>query len=122
MTKEEIDILWNKAIRESVDDGSLYTRYRFADLVVAHVRETEFKPDWNNYRQGLADGAASERNSWPAEMEAMERQVNILTDALAQAVAAEREECAKVCEEYESDMGYGQPQKCADAIRARSNT
>ena len=28
---------------------------------------------------------ADERNSWPSEMEAMERQVNILTDALAQA-------------------------------------
>ena len=27
---------------------------------------------------------ADERNSWPAEMEAMERQVNILTDALAE--------------------------------------
>ena len=33
--------------------------------------------------------------------------------------AAEREACAQVCEEYENDMGYGQPQKCADAIRAR---
>ena len=33
--------------------------------------------------------------------------------------SAEREACAKVCEEYENDMGYGQPQKCADAIRAR---
>jgi len=33
---------------------------------------------------------ADERNSWPAEMEAMEQQVNILTDALAQ----EREACA----------------------------
>jgi len=38
---------------------------------------------------------ADERNSWPAEMEAMERQVNILTDALAK----EREACAKVCDE-----------------------
>jgi hypothetical protein len=28
---------------------------------------------------------ADERNAWPAEMEAMERQVNILTDVLAQA-------------------------------------
>jgi uncharacterized membrane protein YgaE (UPF0421/DUF939 family) len=27
---------------------------------------------------------ADERSSWPAEMEAMERQVNILTDALAE--------------------------------------
>jgi hypothetical protein len=38
----------------------------------------------------------------------------------AQMIAAhEREACALVCEEYENDMGYGQPQKCADAIRAR---
>lgn len=36
---------------------------RFAALVAAHVRETEFKPDWNNYRQGLADGAAEEREA-----------------------------------------------------------
>ena len=36
--------------------------------------------------------------------------------------AAEREECAKVCEAYENDMGYGQPQKCADAIRARGDS
>ena len=40
----------------------------------------------------------------------------------AAAKAEEREACAMVCEEYESDMGYGQPQKCADAIRARGET
>ena len=34
---------------------------RFAALVAAHVRETEFKPDWMNYQQGKADGAAAER-------------------------------------------------------------
>jgi len=38
MTKEEIDILWNKALRESIDDGSLYTRYRFAELVAEAER------------------------------------------------------------------------------------
>lgn len=42
----------------------------------------------------IAEAVAKERNSWPAEMEAMERQVNILTDALAQAKADEREACA----------------------------
>ena len=40
---------------------------RFAALiasrVAAHIRETEFKPDWNNYRQGFADGAAEEREA-----------------------------------------------------------
>ena len=39
MTKEEIDILWNKALRQSVDDGSLYTRYRFAELVAEAERK-----------------------------------------------------------------------------------
>ena len=39
MTKEEVDILWNKALRESIDDGSLYTRYRFAELVAEAERE-----------------------------------------------------------------------------------
>lgn len=58
---------------------------------------------------------ADERNSWPAEMEAMERQVNILTDALAE----EREACAKVCEEVGQ---HNIVTLCAAAIRARSNT
>jgi len=71
---------------------------------------------------------AAERNSWPAEMEAMERQVNILTDALAQAKAEEREACAKVCEamrptEREFDQRfYTACTLNANAIRARSNT
>ena len=98
MTKEEIDILWHKAMRLSIKDGDQFTRYRFAALV-----------------------AAAERNSWPAEMEAMERQVNILTDALAQAKAEEREACAKVCADMylEGEMDTG---LAAEAIRARSNT
>lgn len=35
----------------------------FAALVATHVRETEFKPDWNNYQQGVKDGAAAEREA-----------------------------------------------------------
>lgn len=74
--------------------------------------------DLERFFQAAYDaGASAERNSWPAEMEAMERQVNILTDALAQAKAEEREVCAKVCEsmEYEFKAGH----ECAAAIRAR---
>jgi hypothetical protein len=59
---------------------------------------------------------ADERNSWPDEMEAMERQVNILTDALA----SEREECAKVIESHGPFLANGA--MLADAIRARGNT
>lgn len=66
---------------------------------------------------------ADERNSWPLEMEAMERQVNILTDALAEARVDEREACAKVCETEWSNVAermYGE--ECAATIRARGNT
>ena len=81
---------------------------------------------------------ADERNSWPSEMEAMERQVNILTDALAKARANEREKCEVVakqaareaivfamdaereaCAKLAEERGWYQT---AAAIRARGNT
>jgi hypothetical protein len=61
---------------------------------------------------------ADERNSWPAEMEAMERQVNILTDALA----AEREACAQVVVDYPHWLGMNAKGEIANAIRNRGNT
>jgi hypothetical protein len=60
---------------------------------------------------------ADELNSWPAEMEAMERQVNILTDALA----AEREACAKVADEHMQEC-EGKSFGVGKAIRNRGNT
>lgn len=36
---------------------------KFAELVAEHVRETEFKPDWLNYREGRACGAEEEREA-----------------------------------------------------------
>jgi hypothetical protein len=59
---------------------------------------------------------ADERNLWPAEMEAMERQVNILTDALA----AERKACAKVVEDLEGCAQYFP--HVPDIIRNKGNT
>lgn len=35
----------------------------FAQLIEAHVRGEVFKPDWDNYRQGLIDGAIAEREA-----------------------------------------------------------
>ena len=65
---------------------------------------------------------AAERNSWPAEMEAMERQVNILTDALAQAKAEEREACAKHAEDFLTKGRSPLGRAVAAAIRARGET
>ena len=84
----------------------------------------------------IAEAVAKERNSWPAEMEAMERQVNILTDALAQAKAEERKACEALHdhedvlapvgnsawgEAYQEGWSHGTA-AYRDAIRNRSNT
>lgn len=44
----------------------------------------------------------------------------LIDNATAGAKAAEREACARVCEEFYSIEGIAQ--RCATAIRARSNT
>ena len=62
MSKDEIDIMWQKAMQESIKEGEMYTRYHFAKMVAE----------------------------------------------------AEREACAKVCDEYADDPVY-----CGDVIRAR---
>jgi len=33
MSKHEIDIMWQKAMRQSIKDGEMFTRYHFAKLV-----------------------------------------------------------------------------------------
>ena len=39
MDREEIDTLWHKALQQAIKDGEEFTRYRFAELVVAAERE-----------------------------------------------------------------------------------
>jgi len=39
MSKDEIDIMWQKAMQESIKDGEMFTRYHFAKLVAQHERE-----------------------------------------------------------------------------------
>jgi len=36
MTQDEIDIMWQQAMRQSIEDGEIYTRYHFAKLVAYH--------------------------------------------------------------------------------------
>ena len=116
---------------------------RKAMLPEAWISETGVLK-WSDLERLVALARADERNSWPSEMEAMERQVNILTDALndrqrwfdairaqhkrdvhywqdqtLNARADEREACANVCEEQEELRGHT-PFDCAVAIRARS--
>jgi hypothetical protein len=39
MTRDEIDILWSRALHEAMQQGEQFTRYRFAALVAAAERE-----------------------------------------------------------------------------------
>lgn len=39
MTREEMDVMWSRALHESVVQGEQFTRYRFAEMVAATERE-----------------------------------------------------------------------------------
>ena len=39
MTQDEIDIMWQQAMRQSIEEGEMFTRYHFAKLVAAKERE-----------------------------------------------------------------------------------
>jgi hypothetical protein len=39
MTQDEIDTMWQQAMKESIKDGEMYTRYHFAKLVAEKERE-----------------------------------------------------------------------------------
>lgn len=39
MSNDEIDIMWQQAMHQSIEDGEMFTRYHFAKLVAAKERE-----------------------------------------------------------------------------------
>ena len=43
MTQDEIDTMWQQAMKESIKDGEMYTRYHFAKLVAEKEREANAK-------------------------------------------------------------------------------
>ena len=59
MTQEEIDILWQQAMRESVKDSEMFTRYHFAQLIAQAEREACAKiceePGWNQGKMFAKD-------------------------------------------------------------------
>jgi hypothetical protein len=105
--------------------------------VVGGMALAQQEPDWKaEYLKSVESGCITldELREANAELAATNRQVEILSDALAESRrevdamialvrADEREACAKVCENEWSTLAeskYGE--ECADAIRARGNT
>lgn len=119
MTKEEIDILWNKAMRLSIEDGDQFTRYRFAEFVAAAERnilaawmiQFGFATGHGDTMEQLVDALGSEI------VDRIEIEIDV-------AVAAEREACAKVVEDVDPSPNpiiNMTNRLAAAAIRARSN-
>ena len=65
MTKDEIIDMARQVGFGNIAGGvdGLEELETFAKLVAAHTRGTIFKPDWDNYCQGLIDGATAEREA-----------------------------------------------------------
>ena len=58
MNREQIDIMWNRALQQAIKDGEEFTRYHFAALVAAAEREACAKvceDDCGNGALNLAD-------------------------------------------------------------------
>ena len=101
MNRDEIDLLWHQAMRTPIEKGELFARFEFAALVKQHLIES-------GYRK-CAGGQSIKQYCCMVE----------------EAVKAEREMCAKVCDELvlehpgRADLTAHQ---CAAAIRARGET
>ncbi len=76
-----------KTVIEMAREADIYANNEHMRLRNEAICEEYLDVNWHEIRDErfAALVRADERNLWPAEMEAMERQVNILTDALAQA-------------------------------------
>jgi hypothetical protein len=94
MTREAIDQMWQKAMRQSIEDNEMLTRYHFDALVRADERE-----------QG---------QKW----------FDAVTAQHKAEILAEREACAKVCENWTQtpETTGMELALCATAIRARVET
>jgi hypothetical protein len=102
MTRDELDTMWQQALHESVVAGENFIRYHFAKLVA------EAEGDKHN----TGSHTCSDR---------CQRYACV---AVREAVAAEREACAMVCDEVECGAGMMIEERhtaneCAKKIRAR---
>ena len=114
MRREELDVMWHQALHESIAAGEKYARYHFAALVAAHERElcakacedaaaAELRKQYEEIVR-LTEALHMEEaisfrrqlHEVQAELEATERQVEILSDELSK--------CGKVNEALRAEL------------------
>jgi len=63
MTREEIDIMWQQALQDSVRDGEMFTRYHFAKMIAAKEREA-LEVELLKLKQGVAANSDYIQGRW----------------------------------------------------------
>lgn len=52
MNREELDVMWHRATNEAIKEGCDFTRYKFAEMVIANVKSDQIQ---RAYEQGCKD-------------------------------------------------------------------
>ncbi len=75
MTKNEIDIMWQKAMQESIKDGVIFTRYHFAEMVAEKALADHAMRDV----QRLGQEIEQEPVAWPCLIDSADFSANTIT-------------------------------------------
>ena len=105
--------------KERDDDRMIEMLAPFAALAAKRAVSNIDPASSMSYQEGYAAGAAAERERIIAQNAPEIEKINEHIKALEEAVAAEREECAKVCEEHWHIDGEHTAYEFARVIRAR---
>jgi hypothetical protein len=127
MTREELDKLWNIAMRESAAAGEPYTRYRFAALVADAEREKWIKAldaEMVSCHLGVFNSGDDPRAAL-AKLLAWHQDVALdpaVSSGAQNLILEEREACARICDAYGMPDGTSETARIlAKVIRARGN-
>ena len=91
MTRDEIDVMWQQALHQSVQDGEQFTRYRFAALVAANALEladkriAELESSWVACHAQLAESCDARYK--------LERKLDVARDELLRCKRIMLHEC-----------------------------
>ena len=83
MTRDEIDVMWQQALHQSVQDGEQFTRYRFAALVAAEHGKAKIRIGELECKLAMARGACKDIRR-AIERECYAAAYIIVSEALAQ--------------------------------------
>ena len=75
MTRDEIDIMWQKAMQESIKEGEIFTRYHFAEMVA----QKSLAEHAMSEVQRLGQEIEQEPVAWPCLIDSADFSANTIT-------------------------------------------